>query len=621
MYDDSDTNGTSKPTLTNVTFTLNHAGKSGHPVSGYGGAIIDGGPNGGTSSPTLTNVILWGDTANTSGPEIFNPTGGTASIDHSVVQGGCPGQSTCTNTITTDPMLGTLGNYGGLTETIPLLTGSSAIDTGDDAVCPATDQRGVSRPLGAHCDIGAFEYNNLTISGNTGLGGVTLGYSGNTSGSTVSDGRGNYTITVPYNWSGTVTPSSCATFNPTSHSYSNLASDQTAQNYTYTINSGCDGINVSIAGSTAGSFALASQGSQRASFAGVNDGPVEVASTDSSNIVSSIRALVNGKSYSEMMGYPANQLTSAYMFPYYNDVDFDSQLRITNVGSSSTTISVYLGSNPNPIDSYTLGAGAAVRKNYAGMSSGPMKVTSSATNILTTIRAWVNNISYSELTGYPVNQLTNAYVFPYYNDVDFDSQLRVSNVGSSSTTINVYLGSNPNPIDSYTLAAGTALRKNYAGMRDGPMKVTSSATNILTTIRAYVNNLSYSELMGYPVNQLTTEYWYPVYDDVDLDSQLRVSNVGNGSTTITVYAGGTQIDSYSLGAGQATRVNYASTSTGPLHVVSSSQPILSTIRLWLAGGPSYYEIMGLPGTQLTTQYWFPWYNSLVMNPEVRIAKP
>ena len=74
------------------------------------------------------------------------------------MQGGCPAGSTCTNIITTDPLLGTLGNYGGFTQTIPLLAGSSAIDTGNDAVCPATDQRGVTRPQGAHCDIGAYEY-------------------------------------------------------------------------------------------------------------------------------------------------------------------------------------------------------------------------------------------------------------------------------------------------------------------------------------------------------------------------------------------------------------------------------------------------------------------------------
>jgi hypothetical protein len=40
--------------------------------------------------------------------------------------------------------------------------GSSAINTGNDAVCPATDQRGVTRPQGSHCDIGAYEYQSLS---------------------------------------------------------------------------------------------------------------------------------------------------------------------------------------------------------------------------------------------------------------------------------------------------------------------------------------------------------------------------------------------------------------------------------------------------------------------------
>ena len=57
--------------------------------------------------------------------------------------------------------LGTLGNNGGSTQTIPLLTGSAAIDAGDDAACPATDQRGVTRPQGTACDIGAYEVNSF----------------------------------------------------------------------------------------------------------------------------------------------------------------------------------------------------------------------------------------------------------------------------------------------------------------------------------------------------------------------------------------------------------------------------------------------------------------------------
>jgi CSLREA domain-containing protein len=56
-----------------------------------------------------------------------------------------------------DPKLGPLQDNGGLTFTHALVPGSPAIDAGDDAACLATDQRGVTRPQGTACDIGAYE--------------------------------------------------------------------------------------------------------------------------------------------------------------------------------------------------------------------------------------------------------------------------------------------------------------------------------------------------------------------------------------------------------------------------------------------------------------------------------
>ena len=57
-----------------------------------------------------------------------------------------------------DPLLGPLGAHGGPTWTHPLLSGSPAIDAGIfEPDGPSLDQRGVSRPVGATSDLGAFE--------------------------------------------------------------------------------------------------------------------------------------------------------------------------------------------------------------------------------------------------------------------------------------------------------------------------------------------------------------------------------------------------------------------------------------------------------------------------------
>jgi predicted outer membrane repeat protein len=140
--DDSDS-----PKLTNVTV-------SGNSATINGGGIY----NRYSSKPVIQNTILWGNSA-PNGAQIYNGGSGSVPvISDSVIQDG---YANGTNIITTDPLLGPLGTYGGFAETIPLQAYSSAIDTGNDTNCPVTDQRGVVRPQGSHCDIGAYEYDQI----------------------------------------------------------------------------------------------------------------------------------------------------------------------------------------------------------------------------------------------------------------------------------------------------------------------------------------------------------------------------------------------------------------------------------------------------------------------------
>jgi hypothetical protein len=56
-----------------------------------------------------------------------------------------------------------MGPRPAATLTHALLSGSPVIDQADNTDCPATDQRGVSCPKGAGCDIGDYEFDLIHL--------------------------------------------------------------------------------------------------------------------------------------------------------------------------------------------------------------------------------------------------------------------------------------------------------------------------------------------------------------------------------------------------------------------------------------------------------------------------
>ena len=61
-----------------------------------------------------------------------------------------------------DPHLGALKDNGGPTQTMALTARTPAVDSADPKCGVATDQRGIKRPQGSRCDIGAFELQAAT---------------------------------------------------------------------------------------------------------------------------------------------------------------------------------------------------------------------------------------------------------------------------------------------------------------------------------------------------------------------------------------------------------------------------------------------------------------------------
>jgi len=194
---------------------------------------------GGMESPAATAAPgSWSGTTNLNFPVSFNVNASgtqwdTFKVTTEFVNGGCTIRLTTTvngqGAITNDHI-----SYTGVTFA---MTGDFTSATAAHGTYTYTNQ---STSCGPFSQSGTWTATNqplVTISGNVGVGGATLSYTDITPKAVTSLGDGSYAISVPSNWSGTVTPTHpCYTFNPLNRGYSNVTSNTISQNYTATFN-------------------------------------------------------------------------------------------------------------------------------------------------------------------------------------------------------------------------------------------------------------------------------------------------------------------------------------------------------------------------------------------------
>lgn len=139
-------------TITNATFNRNR--------SDIGGALWNF-----LGQTRIKNTIL-ANSRNTNDTNSSLNCDGPAALSEGrniVSDNTCvPNPSAVEDLLSTDPKLELfLNDNGGSTRTFMLLPDSPAIDYG--LGCPTTDQRGVPRPIGLACDVGAVEYGWLVF--------------------------------------------------------------------------------------------------------------------------------------------------------------------------------------------------------------------------------------------------------------------------------------------------------------------------------------------------------------------------------------------------------------------------------------------------------------------------
>src|SRR5215203_267474 len=149
-----------KLTLNNLTVANGRADNAGGGILNLGTLEVNNSTISGNSANNNAGGIGNGSTATLNNTIVANNEGGNCAGLPVTDDGGnleWPGND-CGFALSADPLLGPLADNGGPTQTHALQPDSPAIDAAVECPPPATDQRGVSRPQGAACDIGAFEF-------------------------------------------------------------------------------------------------------------------------------------------------------------------------------------------------------------------------------------------------------------------------------------------------------------------------------------------------------------------------------------------------------------------------------------------------------------------------------
>jgi uncharacterized protein YcfL len=269
---------------------------------------------------------------------------------------------------------------------------------------------------------------------------------------------------------------------------------------------------------------------RRVNFVGIDKGPIKIVSDV--KIIASERVIfkANGvsTSHSELMALPRSQLDTIYWLPWYNNVGLNSELWLGNANGSAAIVHVFIGGMEMTGSPFTVAKTQTKKVSFAGINKGPVQIVSDLKIVASERVIYKVNgtpTSYSELMALPNNQLDTTYWLPWYNNVGLDTQLRFGNASNSTATVHVYIGGTEMTSSPFSVAKGQSRIVSFAGVSNGLLQIVSDVNIIASErviLKANGTPTSYSEMLALPNSQLDSINWLPWYDNVTLDTQLRL---------------------------------------------------------------------------------------------------
>jgi hypothetical protein len=453
------------------------------------------------------------------------------------------------------------------------------------------------------------------ISGNAGIGAVTLSYTDGTAKTATADSAGLYTFTVPSGWTGTVTPSLAGyTFTPASKSYTNLLADQTGQDYTANL-------------IPPSSYTISGNAGVAAATLSYTDGTAKTATADNAGLYTfTVPSGWTGTVTPSLAGYTFTPASKSY-----------TNLLADQTGQDYTA-------NLIPPSSYTISGNAGVGAAILSYTDGTPK-TATADNAglytFTVPSGWTGTVTPS-LTGYTFTPDSKSYTNLLADQIGQDyvanlippSSYTISgNAGIAAATLSYTDGTaktvvaDANGLYTFTVPSGwtgtvtpslpgyafAPINTSYANVLADQLTQNYTATNIAIPVTIAPSGTTTLSTPTYSWSKITgaTQYQYQLYSGATLVYTQTVASSACGSTancvntpvTVLPYAAYTwKVRSMTGGvwqpfsAAQAFSViNVISTLVAPTGITTDTTPTYSWSKV---SGATQYQYQLYKGTTL-----------------------
>src|SRR3989440_354527 len=489
----------------------------------------------GQPTASVTALAMSIVTAGVTGANCSTTTGGPVIVDtgSTLDSGPSCGFSTSNHSLnSTDPMLGPLASNGGPTQTRALTSGSPAINvipTSFAGCNGSTDQRGVSRPQGAGCDIGAFETDNGT------------------------------------------TPDSTPPSVPTNL----MASTTNKPSVVLTWSASTD--NVAVTGYTIyrGGVPIATVGGSTLTYEDTTVAPL----TTYTYTVDAFDAAGNHSAQSAAAAVTTPQISYLNWFDLASAGMYNDNIHLLNAGAGAASVTVSIAGT-SPI-SVSVPAGTETYVTFGhGKIGGPVIVTSDKA-----IRASQRVQYFSTFNEVWAQTVAQAATTSYINWYDKASpgmnndNIHLMNPGGSTATVTVTLaGAATQMVD--VAAGGGAYVTFPKGSIGGPVMV-SSTQPVLASQRVQYYS-TFNEVSAQSAAQAATTSYVNWFDKSSVgmnNDNIHLLNPGGTSADVTVSVPGFPSQTATVAAGGEAYVTFPAGTIGGPVTITSSQPILASQRV------------------------------------------